>query len=130
MNEIVALAGIQLVEIAAGLMHERKLGMKLENRGGAIFISNIAPGSPAVKAGLLKDDEIIGVNGIRTDANISDLLESFSDSSCQVLISSGKRIRQVDLIYDAKNYWSRYSFTSLEKLSANQVSFRKKWLWQ
>ncbi|MBK8874970.1 MAG: PDZ domain-containing protein [Bacteroidetes bacterium] len=104
--------------------------MKLENRAGGVYITTIAPGSPAAKAGLLKDDEIIGVNGIRTDANISDLLESFLETSCRVLITSGKRIRPVELIYDAKNYWSRYSFTSLEKLCANQISFRKIWLWQ
>ncbi len=128
LNEIVALAGIQLIEIAAGLMHERKLGMKLETRGGGVYITTIAPGSPAAKAGLLKDDEIIGVNGIRTDGSVGDLFDSFEGAELKLLIASSRKIREQVVIKDSKNYWSKFVLKSIDKPSDTQLKFRNNWL--
>ncbi|MBK8875922.1 MAG: PDZ domain-containing protein [Bacteroidetes bacterium] len=93
-----------------------------------MYITTIAPGSPAAKAGLLKDDEIIGVNGSRTDVSVGDLFDSFEGAELKLLIASSRKIREQVVIKDSKNYWSKFVLKSLDKPSDTQLKFRNNWL--
>jgi len=130
LSEVISLAGLKLETIHAVAFHERILGIKTELRNGSLFISSIYPGSPAANAGLVKDDELIALNGCRIENNLSDLTEmkSVTGKSVFVLISSHKKIHSVELTLSGNNYFNKYSIVSEEQLTHAQLHFRQQWL--
>ena len=74
LGEVISLAGLRIQTTPSEKQHESRWGIKTENRSGQTFVATVFPGSPAAVAGILKDDELIFVESIRIENNLSELL--------------------------------------------------------
>lgn len=128
--EILSLAGLSIIEKPAAAAHERLLGMKTEQRGSNTFALSTYPGSPAAMGGLVRDDEIVAVNNIRVENNLSDLVSAQANDrrELSLYISSGKRIRKVTLALQQRAWFNKYSIVANEEITAAQLRFRQGWL--
>lgn len=128
LGEVVSLAGLNLVSTPSLLLQERYLGMRTENRNGQAIVSAVYPGSPADQAGLFKDDELISINGIRIENNLSELISLFQNTAKEWIISSGRKIRIIPMHCSEINFYSKHAFESEESLSQSQLNFRQQWI--
>lgn len=128
LGEIVSLAGLRLIETPSIHNQERRWGVKTEYRNGQLFVTSVYPGSPAANANLFKEDELIFLNGIRIDNNISELIALNSENAQELILSSGKKIKKVTLAVSEKQYYNRYTIEAEDKISAGQLNFRQHWL--
>lgn len=82
---------------------EHKYGFKVMDHGQNSKITLVAPYSPAWKAGLFNNDEIIAVNGIALKSNLNSWLQYFKDEKELVLtINSAEHIKTMVLQGDKK----------------------------
>lgn len=130
LHEIIALAGLEIIQTPSALTHERSFGFKTEIRGGATFVSSVEPGSPAALAGLLRDDELIAINEIRVENNIADLTGYASGNAVKFTVASSKRIQHLQLTKSDSAYYSRYNIRASAAPTAAQLQFRTDWLIQ
>jgi predicted metalloprotease with PDZ domain len=128
--EVISLAGLKFETTPAVFLHERILGLKTELRNGNLFVGNTFPGSPSFNSGLVKDDELIALNGIRIENNISDLFEMFDTKikSINLTISSQKKIQTIELYHSEKHFYNKYSIIAVENVTQAQLHFRQEWL--
>ena len=127
LSEVLSLAGLELNITQAATSQENHFGIRTENRGGNTFITSVYPGSPAHQAGLLKDDEIVFVNGIRVENNIHDLCSYFGEGEPEWVIASSKKLRKVTLKTGVKKFYQKYKIIPTEKLTESQLQFRNGW---
>ncbi len=82
---------------------EHKYGFKAVDHGFNSKISLVAPYSPAWKAGLFNNDEIIAVNGIALKSNLNNWLQYFKDEKEIILtVNSAEHIKTIVLQGDKK----------------------------
>lgn len=66
----------------------RRVGLQLRNECGRVFVASVEDGSPASRAGIAVDDEIIAVDGVRvTSPEEFSLVSQCSGDSVQLLAS-------------------------------------------
>jgi predicted metalloprotease with PDZ domain len=130
LSEVASLAGISIEESPSPLANERLSGIRVESRGGSVFVVSVFPGSPGALAGLVKDDEILAVNKLRVENNLSDLVSYFGSSSngYQLTIASGKKLREVHIAQSDTNWLGKFRLVSQDQLTLAQLRFRQQWL--
>ncbi len=128
LTEIVSLAGIRVVVTPSLNAHERLLGFRTEQRGSSTLVSSIQPGSGAHLSGLLKEDEVVAVNGVRVDNNLSDLINYFSNETIELTIFSGRRLKTLKIASDKTTYFSNYALVADIEVNHPQLVFRQSWL--
>jgi predicted metalloprotease with PDZ domain len=128
LGEVVSLAGVQLVTTPAVNNQERLLGLRTELRNGQTFVTAVYPDSPAAEAGILKEDELISVNGTRIENNVSELVGLISGNLPELIVASGRKIRQLILKTSDKQFYSKYTFEAEENCTHSQLHFRQQWL--
>jgi predicted metalloprotease with PDZ domain len=130
LTEVLSLAGLQISETESAYMQERYYGFKTEYKNGSVNVTATCPGSPAYMAGLLKDDEILAVNNIRAENNLSELISLNAGAKTTLIVSSSRRIKTIILEASPSAYYSKYRITSEEVLTMAQLAFRQSWLRQ
>lgn len=129
LTEVVSLAGISIKVTGAENLAARFLGIRTEFRAGALVVSSVYPGSPAGKAGIQKEDELIAWNGTRIENNLSELLSGVeSGKHHEMVVASSKSLRTLSVVPDAKNYYSVYTLEAGHELTQSQLQFRERWL--
>ena len=128
LGEVGWLAGRKLVEKPSTLAHERLLGFKTDFRNGITLVNAVYPGSPSAKVGLLKDDEIIAVNGIKVENNLPDLVDFAASGSIELTIFSNRKLRTILIGNESKLYYSKFNLEAEIELTQSQLKFRQKWL--
>ncbi|MBL0343309.1 MAG: PDZ domain-containing protein [Bacteroidetes bacterium] len=127
-GEVVSLAGIKIVQTPAVIAHEKLLGFRTDIKGLGNVVSAVFPGSPAHKSGLLKDDEIIAVNGTKVESNLLDLVNFSSDEKIEFTLFSNRKLCSLKMEKDTNQYYCKYSLESELELTASQVEFRHQWI--
>lgn len=130
LSEVVSLAGISVSETPSALASERLLGIKTENRSVGTFVSSVFPDSPGAKSGLVKDDEIIAVNHVRVENNLNELLNYFTGSGTEYVltVASHKKVRNVVVQQGKTFFYSKYKLQPDEGLTMAQLQFRHSWI--
>jgi predicted metalloprotease with PDZ domain len=105
------------------------LGAGTEERDHALLVTRVEPDSPAGRAGLSKDDEILALNGLRADARkLAELLKtSKPGETVQVLLARRGKIREIDLVLGAKTERT-FRITPMKNPYPLQAAIRRDWL--
>lgn len=94
--------------------HESMFGFRIASEGGVFRVVQVAPGSPAEKAGLSKDDELAACNDWKIEGNLSDLIALGEDGRCELLVFSQRKARKLILEKGDKRYFDTVSLTKIE----------------
>lgn len=124
LQETISLAGLVIAEQPSPIPTENIFGLRLSGNK----VASTFPGSPAAMAGLVKDDEIVAVNGNRVEGDVQRLFAG--SDSCALEVSSFGKLRTVNLEPDGKGWYAKYPIQSLHQLTAAQLRFRASWLGQ
>ncbi|MDP1800845.1 MAG: PDZ domain-containing protein [Bacteroidota bacterium] len=115
--------GIDFIKKANVNECEHKYGFKAMDHGFNSKITLVAPYSPAWKAGLFNNDEILAVNGIALKNNLNNWLQYFKDESEIILtVNSAEHIKTIVLQGDKKG--NTYFFSpNLKAKNDENVNF-------
>jgi predicted metalloprotease with PDZ domain len=130
LQELLESVGCYISEQPASNSYERAFGFKVVNEGGVIKISSVMPGSPADKAGLAKEDELIHVNGWKIENDLHDKVSYALQGQNSVVLGlfSSRQFRILKLRKTEKHYYSRYVISMQSDCTKNQLELRKQWL--
>jgi predicted metalloprotease with PDZ domain len=105
------------------------LGAGTEERDHALVITRIEPDSPASLAGLSKEDEILALDGVRTDGRkLADLLKaSKPGETIRILLARRGRIREIDVLLGARTERT-FRITPMKGPDPLQAAIRRDWL--
>jgi predicted metalloprotease with PDZ domain len=105
------------------------LGAETEEREHSVVITRIEPDSPASRAGLSKDDEILALDGARANGQkMLDLLKaSKPGETVRILLARRGRTREVDVVLGARTERS-FRISKMKNPDPLQAAIRKSWL--
>ncbi len=118
--------GLELKKIDNPLVNERIFGFKTIDNGTFAKVSLVAPYSPAWKAGLFANDDIIAVNGTVVRNNLNALLMYYGDAKkIELTAISNERLKTFTLEADspARSYFFKsnvvqsQSATDIQKIN-------------
>lgn len=130
LQELLETAGCEIAEQPSAQMHERSFGFRVIAEGNTLKVLSVLPGSPAEKAGLSKDDEIVHINGSKVENDLSDktAYALAAQNNLVMGIFSRKQFRILQLRKGEKNFFSRYQIKIQEELSREQKQRLNQWL--
>lgn len=95
--------GIELQKTPSQLFSESDFGFKTMDNGNFAKVSLVAPYSPAWKAGLFNNDEIIAVNNVVVRNNLNSLLSYFSnENTIELMAISNELVKTFKVSKDDK----------------------------
>lgn len=105
------------------------LGAGTEERDHALVITRIEPDSPASRAGLSTEDEVLAVDGARADGRkLADLLKTRKPGeTVRILLARRGRTREVDVVLGARTERT-FRITPMKSADPLQAAIRKDWL--
>lgn len=123
-----ARAGLE-IDVQAREQPGAFIGAQTEERDRALVISRVEPDSPAAEAGLSKEDEILALDGVRTDGRkLTDLLKaSKPGGKLRILLARRGRTREIDVVLGAKTERT-FRITLMTSPNPLQAAIRKDWL--
>lgn len=113
LHDLLPYAGCWLNSKPSRLLHEKWFGVRTIVEGGITKAGLILPGSPAERAGLAKEDEIVSVDGWKVEGNLSDLC-GLSQGTCVWTIFSQKRLKNIVLESTGKTWFSVVGLSKIE----------------
>ncbi|MFM7902846.1 MAG: PDZ domain-containing protein, partial [Bacteroidota bacterium] len=126
LSEAISLAGLEIEISNSVLLLERIFGLRISGNK----VRSTYPGSPAWKAGLVMDDEIVSINGNPVTGSVhqvADFEYEVGDSMVFKVISFGK-VRDLVLHPDQQTWFDSYRIKSAEMITQQQLLFRESWL--
>jgi len=121
--------GFELKALKKTSYTETTLGFKTQAAGEKTTVAAIFPNSPADKAGLTLQDEIIALNGMRVENNLNDWCAHFSNEKKMAFtVATGKRLREVTIMADGNLFYLNYSIARQEKITAAQKNNFNAWI--
>jgi predicted metalloprotease with PDZ domain len=104
------------------------LGIGSKEENGRTIITTVELGSPASKAGLSAQDEIIAVNNYRVSGPVTEILKrSKPGESLQILVSRGGQLREFKVVLD-KSTELNYALSQKEKQEPTTLKMLNLWL--
>jgi predicted metalloprotease with PDZ domain len=95
--------GIDFQKLQNHMLSERSFGFKTADHHHITKVSLVAPYSPAWKAGLFTNDDIVAVNGAVVRNNLNHLLSYYAEEkSIELAIISHEKLRTIKLDHDEK----------------------------
>lgn len=114
--------GLELQKSPSKSYVEQYFGLKVTNAK----VMAIAVASPAYKAGLLKEDEIIAVNGIKLNGNVNEWCEYF-ENNLTLTVSRLDQIVKIQMEKDANRYYPIVKLGKQASVSKQQELAYEKW---
>jgi predicted metalloprotease with PDZ domain len=96
LNSCLEYVGLEIQKDPTSI-HENKYGFKIIDQPPHAKVSLVAPFSPAWKAGLSINDELLAVNGFSVKNDLPQWLKHFDESEIELMVSSGGRIKHIKL---------------------------------
>ncbi len=88
---------------AEKLREQTWLGVETKDRGGRLVIERVVAESPAEKAGLQFEDEIVALDGVRIQSGLADRLKLYSPKDkVDVLVARRKSMRTQSVVLGTK----------------------------
>ena len=98
--------------------------------GDSMIVSSVAPNSPAYKAGIQTDDELIAVNDFRLNGRISGRLKQFEiGEPLEILLSRRGELLRIEVVPVAKTKFD-WNLKFAKKPNRRQKRSQKSWLGQ
>jgi predicted metalloprotease with PDZ domain len=129
LSEVLSLAGLKIEEIPAASYTQRVWGIKTESKSGQEMVTTVYPGSPAADCGLVKEDEILAVEGMRISQNLNSVAALFDDrKEMELLVASAGFVSKRKIKKVNRNFYSSYKITAADPVTHAQLMFRQAWL--
>lgn len=98
--------GLELQKQTSALTQENNYGFKTADNGSFAKVMLVAPYSPAWKAGLFQNDEIIAVNKTVVRNNLSALLSYHANTFVELMVISNEQLKTLTMETDKnKKTW-------------------------
>jgi len=122
-------AGLELRSVPSEIESERYFGFKVSADSRSTKVTAIYPESPAFKADLGKDDEIVAVNEKKVEENLQELLFlSRGEKIILTVLTPMKRLKDIAIEGDSKEYFPKYSIVKNINADLEQQNFFESWL--
>jgi predicted metalloprotease with PDZ domain len=99
---------------------ENKYGFRVISSSSGYIVSNIAPDSPAEKAGLSKDDELICINNYKAEGNLNDLFNLQNSDEITLEVFEMKQKKIVQLHASDQKFYNTCKIKLINDLSKKQ----------
>lgn len=120
--------GLALYTKEHASLFTRHYGFKTKTEGDRQLVAAIAPGSPAENTGMMLNDEIRAVNGMRVGGNLEQWLQYFADEDrIELTLSNLSGIRRVFLIRLNRTFYPGYVVLKKENASPAERGAFEKW---
>ena len=130
-NDLFSYAGCELIKKSSSEYSERFFGFKTTMNGKMTLTASIAPDSPAYKAGLGKEDEIIAVNEIKVEENIQSILKMLvGEKIVLTIFTNMKELKDIALAPTNEEFFPKYSISKKLNASKENKDFFHAWLKQ
>ncbi len=131
MADLFSYAGCELIKKPSPEYSERFFGFKTILNGKTTLTGSIAPESPAVKAGLGKDYEIIAVNEIKVEENIQAILKMLAgEKIILTVLTPMKALKDIALTPSNQEFFQRFTIGKKSNASKENKDFFRAWLKQ
>ena len=114
LHELLPVVGCWISLKPSAAKHESWFGFRTISENGTLKVLSVAPGSPAEKAGVSKDDEIIACNDWKVEGNLGDLISTRSDGKIVLSMFSQKKVKQIEMQKSEKRYFDTVSILKIE----------------
>jgi predicted metalloprotease with PDZ domain len=114
LEEVLATVGCCLQVQPSALLHESMFGFRTVSEGGGLKVQSVLPGSPAERAGLSKDDEIVACNGWKVEGNLNDLVRQSVEGESSLTVFEQRKLRTIVMKRDARTYFDSVRIQQLE----------------
>lgn len=117
--------GCEIQDEASGVIHEARYGFKLSG-GPKVLVTAILEGSPAEKAGLSLNDEIILINNTPASPG-TDWNQLFTMGSSMLVWNSIEGSKMIEMVPNGESYFRKYSVRKMALATEEQKVFFEKW---
>jgi predicted metalloprotease with PDZ domain len=133
LNDLLFHFGCEIKKSTSSVASEHHFGFKTSSSNNNTKVTHIAPGSPASKAGLSKDDEIIAVDERKVENNLNELLNLFLEIETHPKIllkvfTSLKKLKTIALEPSAEKYFQRVAISKIEDATTQQQKSFSEWM--
>lgn len=128
LNECFNYVGIEMQKLPSVLTNENTFGFKVIEQPGITKVSLVAPYSPAWKAGVSVNDDIVAVNGFVVKNDLNNWLNYFKGSDINLTVSSQGKLKALQLNAGNSNYFNQHKIVMLSKRTLQQEINYKRWL--
>jgi len=122
--------GIDFQKLQNPVVSERSFGFKTTDHQNTTKVSLVAPYSPAWKAGLFANDDIIAVNGTAVRNNLNHLLNYYANEKTIVVsIISHEKLKNLKLDHDEKGrtWFFKSKLGVMSQVAEKQKDNLKSW---
>lgn len=119
--------GLEIGVRESEIVSEKDFGFKTYINEGKTYVQIIAPGAPAESAGLMINDEVRAVNGMRIEGNLNEWLAYFDDEMIELTISTTAFIKKVKIFRTSKKFYKRYFLIKNSNATTAKKSMYESW---
>ncbi|TND02854.1 MAG: peptidase M61 domain-containing protein [Bacteroidetes bacterium] len=127
LEDALAYIGHKLVMRPSSKLQEHYFGFKVAEPGGITRVTAVYPGSPAEKAGLALNDDILGVNGMPVKADLAEWLRYFGKRPAELVISSAGKVQVLKLEIAEKTFYPVCKVEKADQMSVVQTDSWQNW---
>ena len=128
-DNLFSYAGCELIKKPSPEYSERFFGFKTSMNCKTTVAGSIAPGSPAFKSGLGKEDEIVAVNEIKVEENIQAILKMLAGEKIVLtILTPMKMLKDIALSPSSEEFFQRYSIAKKINANKEERDFFSAWL--
>lgn len=127
LKQCLSYVGLELVHAPSSAYREHALGLKAEWGAPARYlVTDIHPGAPAEKAGLVVGDELLYINNFRMDQNLNQWLEYFG-GKVTIQYKRNGSLRETEIWPDGNTWYKQYTVRKMSKPTASQKRNYSEW---
>ncbi|MDX1624753.1 MAG: PDZ domain-containing protein [Gemmatimonadota bacterium] len=128
-DEALEVVGLDARQVAEPDEPSATMGVALRESGGGAVIVNVLPESPALLAGIMRDDVLVSIAGEEVEGtDLDPILSGFEpgDRVSVVLLRGGERIEREVTLEAGGNF--RWAVEPVEEPTPRQIRIREAWL--
>ena len=119
--------GCYISKAKSPLIYEEQLGFKTIAEGQTLKVNAVAPDSPAAKAGLSKEDELICVNDFKVENNLDDLLRFATGKEIKLEVFTQKKKRLLNIQASDTTFYNRHQVELIKDATIEQQKYFTQW---
>ncbi len=127
LQEMLSEVGCYIARTPSKNLQEKHFGLRTVQDGGVTKVVAIWPGSPADKAGLAKDDELVSCNDWKIENNLSDLLAATPAKEAILGVFSQRKWKTVQLTQSDTSYYATLRIEAIQDATAEQRAAFTQW---
>jgi predicted metalloprotease with PDZ domain len=127
LKECLNYIGCSLNKAPSKRYHERTYGFKIAEQYPTTKITSVYPNSPADKAGVSINDEIISINGIQIRNDLEQWSRYFAKNPVELNVSSNGTFRNIKITPSKEEYFPIYYIEKIASASEQQKKNFQLW---